>query len=213
MVQAERTPAERTPADSGRRDEHATLSPQLMGAVALVVLDLGIYVVSTLAMRTSSCSAPRVTTPLLDCFWDNFGNTFLHVRWAYFVVSLVVSLVVGVMVALSGGNIERGATAGGIAGLLGSAFEILILIGILVHDLVVWTVVPHAPTCSGPRCVNNPALTSLMLVIAAVILGSIIAAVTLFHMLCGITLGAVGGWLGEFARRFARARITPPASP
>lgn len=183
-----------------------------VGGLVLTSLDAGVYLISTLALRPGRCSAPQLTTPVLDCFWNNLGASLSHLLWIYIAISLAVPLAVGLLLAGRSGGSERGALAGAATGLLGSGYEALLLVGIVVYEVIAVATRPGAAGCTPGLCcaplTSVPGLVQVLLIA----LGTIIITVVLFRALAGLAAGALGGWLGRRLPRPRRA-LTRPAHP
>lgn len=78
-----------------------------IGGLVLAALDVTVYLILTLTEQPAGCSAPPVTTTVLDCFWTNLGASLFHQHLAYASISLAASFAVGLLVATRGGGSER----------------------------------------------------------------------------------------------------------
>lgn len=183
---------------------------ELIGALMLAALDTGVYIASTLAARPSSCLAPQITAPMLDCFWPSLGASLTHLPWVYVAISFAVPCAAGLLSAMDGGDMERSAKVGSLVGLLGSGFEILLIAGVIVYEFV--TAAPNPPGCTAEaRCVSLTGISDGVQLLL-VMLGLIVATIALSRLLAGIAVGALGGWLALRLRRAGRA-ITRPTHP
>jgi hypothetical protein len=184
----------------------------LLGGLALALLDLAVYITYTLTARPFPCTAPRVSAHLLDCFWPDLGASIAALPWGYVALSLAVPFLAALLVAASGApeaGAMRGAIIGSTVALLGTAFELLIVLGVVGYEIIAAAASPSASTCPPDTYCRSIALIpdfwqAVLVTVALIILG-----ILYLRLVGGLALGALGAWIGKRLPHHARVPATP----